>query len=109
MVVRRRGRLGVVFRNVEAERQRLKNMRFDLHFGVEMETEAQATMLKKMSTIGCCPFRWGSLPWAPRVGGWISAQRCYSGFIDLGTTFRVPRMRPRAALSSDITIPGGEL
>lgn len=45
MMVRRSGRLGVVLRKIEEEKQRLKSTRFDLHLGLEMETEAQATLL----------------------------------------------------------------
>lgn len=44
MMTRRLGRLGVVLRKIEEEKQRLRNMRFDLHLELEMETEAQATV-----------------------------------------------------------------
>lgn len=45
MMVRSSGRLGVVLRKMEEEKQRLKSMRFDLHLGLEMEIKAQATLL----------------------------------------------------------------
>lgn len=44
--------MGVVFMKMEAERQRLKSMRLDLHVWVEMETEALTILLQKMSTKG---------------------------------------------------------
>lgn len=44
-MVRRWGRLGVAFRKMGPERKSPKSMRFDLLLGVEMETEAQGTLL----------------------------------------------------------------
>lgn len=61
MMMRRWGRLGVVFKKMGLERQRPKSMRLDLHLGVEMETEAQATLPQEASTKGL------------RIGGSITA------------------------------------
>lgn len=44
-MARRSGRLGVILRKIEEEKQRLKSMRFDLHLGLGMQTEAQVTLL----------------------------------------------------------------
>lgn len=44
-MARRSGRLGVILRKIEEEKERLKSMRFDLHLGLGMETEAQANLL----------------------------------------------------------------
>ena len=102
-------------RKMEEERQRLQSMWFDLHLGLEMDTEALAALLWKTSleAYGAeeppVPIESGEPALGTQDWARISAQKCYFSSTGLANMARVPKTGPRAALSSDTTTPGCEL
>lgn len=91
-------------------------MRFDLHLGSEMETEAQAVLPSKMDTAGLRTSRTiaahseaGGLPSAPRMEVGSQQRGALLVFTNLEVTSGVPRTGPPAALNSDLTVHGGDL